>query len=1238
MATKKSSKGNTPINITAKDLAGLLSKIEEKSEQREERLVRMLASLVNNNTAPAAPSADPEPADPDAPKNPEGDDEEEDPKELARIEKMKREQRKKDLKTNASIAGTALGYAALGPALAAPIGAAIIGATGAWKIGKGAYDVMQDRRKAKEEKAEKEKAKAEHEAAGQAETEKSEGKNTERKPKQTVMQSLLGIGGKERSPLVGILEKTNKHLEKQTRILEKIHHALADKPLGAQLGASGEGETWQEGKKENKGFFGKIMDKLTAFMGTMKLLGPILTSLGAFIAPAIAVLGKLAVIIAPLAIAIGAFILAVKGLNWLAEKFGGGKEPINDEEKDQDSKNWEKMNWWEKSQSGVGRGIEKVGDAVGLDPVARAAQRSRIEKETAYLQNKEQGIQSNKSALNPGGYSDKQLKEFADKAKQQKESAPSMMDRVKGFFGGKKEEAPDITGNLKKNTQPQPSQSSQPALPAQQSTQKGGGWSENMRKSLAAVGIVDAKAQAFSLAHIEAESGGKARSESLNYSPERLMQVFPSKFKNLEEAKQVVSQGQEAIGNKIYGGRMGNAADEGYKYRGRGLIQLTGKNNYTDMSKKLGIDLVNNPDLANDPEVAPKIAAQFLLDRQKAGKNLSDPAHMQKVVGYVDRDGKETAKRVAMAEKYMGGTSSTQDKTFSGQGGSHGGGGGSDSWPAPEAPPMVAATTPAPAPEAPPMVAAPTPVPPLKQDATVVAANTIPAAPAATSAMPVNTNYPEINPVPMAPTGTSIEPPTPRPITPQSTNYPDIAPTRGSTGNEYSMPPEPRPMSQPNNNYPPTDAGYQRPAPTMGPYPPTDANYPRPIGPVYGMGQPSVGMGIPGQIGPVVSVGMSKGPHGTSGGVGIGGIRIGDYGIGNVNIGMQNGKVFGGGGMAGPIFGGMGSVGIGRGPYGGTTMGGGWSGPLGGAPIGPTMPAPMGMPMGMPMPVPSPMGMPMGMGQPPITVGGGISTGPHGTGGGVSVGNIPILGGLGGISIGKNPFSNKPSIGGSWGGPVLGGMGGISGGTGPYGTTMGGGWSNGGIVGGGFGGGMMGGMPPMMGGMPPMMGGMMSGYPPPSIPPHPMGGIVGGGFGGGIGGGMPPIISGGFGTGPYGTTGGVSVQGPNYGGSIGRGPFGTTGSIGGVFTLPPMNMPNVTPSPPNDAAGVFLNNKSVENVGIKETAMASPKIAPVVVNNTNNSQQGSSAQAGAVSQLEGDPRSDSRHPFNRYQDTITKYV
>ena len=172
-------------------------------------------------------------------------------------------------------------------------------------------------------------------------------------------------------------------------------------------------------------------------------------------------------------------------------------------------------------------------------------------------------------------------------------------------------------------------------------------------------GITANSALANIMAQVQAESGFKPRSEEVGqYSAKTLYNLYgpeqsknKPRFKSMEEAQAVVSQGPEAVGNLLYGGRMGNAADEGYKYRGRGLIQLTGKSNYERYGKLIGVDLVENPDLANDPEIASKLAAAYFKDKEKKGVDLTDIRAVGKAVGYAGGEA-ETQKRAQLAQGF----------------------------------------------------------------------------------------------------------------------------------------------------------------------------------------------------------------------------------------------------------------------------------------------------------------------------------------------------------------------------------------------------------------------------------------------------------------------------------------------------------------------------------------------------------------------------------------------------------
>lgn len=104
--------------------------------------------------------------------------------------------------------------------------------------------------------------------------------------------------------------------------------------------------------------------------------------------------------------------------------------------------------------------------------------------------------------------------------------------------------------------------------------------------------------------------------ENLNYSVEGLVRIFTKYFKDVDPYQ--YARNPEKIANRVYANRMGNANEElgdGWKYRGRGCIQLTGRDNYYNCSLDLFGDatvLIDNPDMvAKDPEIAIKSAIWF---------------------------------------------------------------------------------------------------------------------------------------------------------------------------------------------------------------------------------------------------------------------------------------------------------------------------------------------------------------------------------------------------------------------------------------------------------------------------------------------------------------------------------------------------------------------------------------------------------------------------------------------------
>jgi len=92
----------------------------------------------------------------------------------------------------------------------------------------------------------------------------------------------------------------------------------------------------------------------------------------------------------------------------------------------------------------------------------------------------------------------------------------------------------------------------------------------------------------------------------------RIREIFPSTLKNFSDAQLVKLKADDVkFFNVIYGGRYGNGPDEGYKYRGGGLNQVTFKNNYKKLAQLTGHDLVNHPELINDIHVASECMVEY---------------------------------------------------------------------------------------------------------------------------------------------------------------------------------------------------------------------------------------------------------------------------------------------------------------------------------------------------------------------------------------------------------------------------------------------------------------------------------------------------------------------------------------------------------------------------------------------------------------------------------------------------
>lgn len=139
------------------------------------------------------------------------------------------------------------------------------------------------------------------------------------------------------------------------------------------------------------------------------------------------------------------------------------------------------------------------------------------------------------------------------------------------------------------------------------------------------------------IANIGVESGGLiALVENLNYSAEGLAKTWPARYAVNPKATVLVPNSKalaiarkpELIANSTYANRMGNGSEssgDGWRYRGRGLMQVTGKFNYEALGKAIGVDLLSNPDRLSEPETAAISAAWFFatngcIELAKLGK------------------------------------------------------------------------------------------------------------------------------------------------------------------------------------------------------------------------------------------------------------------------------------------------------------------------------------------------------------------------------------------------------------------------------------------------------------------------------------------------------------------------------------------------------------------------------------------------------------------------------------------
>jgi len=137
-------------------------------------------------------------------------------------------------------------------------------------------------------------------------------------------------------------------------------------------------------------------------------------------------------------------------------------------------------------------------------------------------------------------------------------------------------------------------------------------WLDPLNETFQKYDINTPKRQACFIGQCMHESGGfRLTKENLNYSASSLMKTWPSRFPDMDTAEKY-EHNPVKIASKVYAGRMGNITPEDAgMYIGRGLIQLTGKDNYKTASDALNEDLLANPQLVEEPRYAALTAGWF---------------------------------------------------------------------------------------------------------------------------------------------------------------------------------------------------------------------------------------------------------------------------------------------------------------------------------------------------------------------------------------------------------------------------------------------------------------------------------------------------------------------------------------------------------------------------------------------------------------------------------------------------
>lgn len=164
----------------------------------------------------------------------------------------------------------------------------------------------------------------------------------------------------------------------------------------------------------------------------------------------------------------------------------------------------------------------------------------------------------------------------------------------------------------------------------------GADWVDPLNETFERFGIFTHNQQATFIGQASHESGNfKLLEENLNYKAATLMRIWPKRFPTLEKANEYAGNPKK-IANSVYSSRMGNRDEnsgDGWRFRGRGIFQLTGHANVFHAGKALGVDFVKDPDLIATPKYA-ALTAGWFWDTHKlnAPADALDHAKVTKII------------------------------------------------------------------------------------------------------------------------------------------------------------------------------------------------------------------------------------------------------------------------------------------------------------------------------------------------------------------------------------------------------------------------------------------------------------------------------------------------------------------------------------------------------------------------------------------------------------------------------